>query len=350
MKKFDFIIGNPPYQDEAVGDQKNYAKPIYNYFIDEAYKCGKKVELIHPARFLFNAGSTPKAWNEKMLNDIHLKLLQYESNSLSVFPNADIMGGLAITYHDEDKKYEPIKHFVAFELLDNIGCKVANTCEEFVNSIVYAPESYKFTDEMHQEHSQVEGMLSKGHKYDFKSNVLEKLQNIIFFSEKPNDQRDYVKFIGLVSAKRQQMWIDKKYIKEADNFNYYKVFLPESNGSGAIEDGKQTVLIGEPIVAGPQCGHTQTFISIGKYKTKKEAENLCKYLKTRFARALLGILKITQHNTKATWANVPLQDFTSSSDIDWSKSIADIDKQLYKKYGLSKEEIDFIESHVKEMD
>ena len=74
-----------------------------------------------------------------------------------------------------------------------------------------------------------------------------------------------------------------------------------------------------------------------------------KYIKTKFARAMLGTLKITQHNIQETWLNVPLQDFTGNSDIDWSKSVSEIDKQLYKKYGLSKEEISFIESKVREM-
>lgn len=64
---------------------------------------------------------------------------------------------------------------------------------------------------------------------------------------------------------------------------------------------------------------------------------------------MLGTLKVTQHNPKNTWKNVPLQDFTNKSDIDWSKSISEIDQQLYKKYGLDKKEIDFIETHVKEM-
>ena len=64
---------------------------------------------------------------------------------------------------------------------------------------------------------------------------------------------------------------------------------------------------------------------------------------------MLGTLKITQHNKRDTWKNVPLQNFTSASDINWSASIHDIDQQLYKKYGLSQQESDFIESHVKEM-
>ena len=70
--KFDFVIGNPPYQDETLGENKGYAPPIYHLFLDGAYKVADKVELIHPARFLFNAGSTPKAWNQKMLSDPHL--------------------------------------------------------------------------------------------------------------------------------------------------------------------------------------------------------------------------------------------------------------------------------------
>ena len=74
------------------------------------------------------------------------------------------------------------------------------------------------------------------------------------------------------------------------------------------------------------------------------------YIKTKFARVLLGVLKITQDNTRDKWAKVPLQDFTSNSDIDWSQSIAELDAQLYRKYGLSQEEIDFIESKVKEME
>lgn len=82
---------------------------------------------------------------------------------------------------------------------------------------------------------------------------------------------------------------------------------------------------------------------------KEDAEHALKYVKTKFARALLHILKVTQDNNRETWRYVPLQDFTDSSDINWNTSIANIDKQLYKKYGLSQEEVDFIETHVKEM-
>lgn len=89
---------------------------------------------------------------------------------------------------------------------------------------------------------------------------------------------------------------------------------------------------------------------MGNFNTEAEADALVKYLKTKFVRALLGILKVTQDMTPRVWGLVPQQDFTSGSDIDWSQSIVDIDRQLYAKYGLDDEEIQFIESHVKEMD
>ena len=93
--KFNFVIGNPPYQEETEGTSD---KPIYNFFIDAAYGVSDRVLLITPARFLFNAGKTPKAWNEKMLNDPHIKVVYYEQDSSKVFANTDIMGGVAISY------------------------------------------------------------------------------------------------------------------------------------------------------------------------------------------------------------------------------------------------------------
>ena len=88
---------------------------------------------------------------------------------------------------------------------------------------------------------------------------------------------------------------------------------------------------------------------MGSFSSEEEVFNCVKYTKAKFARALLSVLKVTQDNTPGKWAYVPLQDFTPNSDIDWSKSVHEIDLQLYRKYGLSKDEIEFIETHVKEM-
>ncbi len=155
--------------------------------------------------------------------------------------------------------------------------------------------------------------------------------------------------IGRIGSSRTYRTIYRRYVQQNEYINKYKVFLPEANGSGAIGEVIPTPLIGEPTIGKPGMGTTDTFLCVGKYDNEIEATATMKYLKTRFARALLGVKKVTQHNPKATWSLVPLQDFSSSSDIDWSKSIPEIDQQLYKKYGLDDAEIDFIESHIKEM-
>lgn len=107
-----------------------------------------------------------------------------------------------------------------------------------------------------------------------------------------------------------------------------------------------STVLGEAIVGKPGVGCTQTFITFGAFDTELEARNANKYIHTKFARALLGTLKVTQHNHKGTWINVPLQDFTADSDIDWSRPIWEVDEQLYRKYGLSDAEIKFIERHI----
>ncbi len=89
-KLFDYVIGNPPYQEDT---KDTSDKPVYNLFMDGAFEVSDKVEMITPARFLFNAGKTPKSWNRKMLSDEHFKVLHYEQNSSEVFPSTDIKGG-----------------------------------------------------------------------------------------------------------------------------------------------------------------------------------------------------------------------------------------------------------------
>jgi type II restriction enzyme len=122
------------------------------------------------------------------------------------------------------------------------------------------------------------------------------------------------------------------------------VLIPKSNGSGTLGETLST-----PVVGAPTIGHTLTFLSIGKFEEESQAEACLKYIKTRFARVLLGSLKVTQDNPRDTWTNVPMQDFTSNSDIDWSVGVTDIDHQLYAKYDLTPEEISFIESMIKGM-
>lgn len=344
--KFDVVIGNPPYQEET---KDTSDKPIYNYFMSEAYKFADKVCFITPARFLFNAGKTPKKWNAKMLNDKHLKVAYYEQDSSNVFPNTDIKGGVAITYRDTQKNFGKIGTFTHFEELNTALHKVLekNKNGDFLDFLYYSTDSYKFSQKMHQDFPEVKEKLSKGHEKTVASSVLTSLDNIFTEDKKFEDS---FKFIGVIKNKRKWRYINSEYIEEHPNLRKFKVMLPGSNGSGAIGEVLSTPLVGEPLVGEPLVGHTQTFISFGAFDNREEAENLLKYIKTKFARTMLGTLKITQSNKKDTWRNVPLQNFTNNSDIDWSQSIAQIDKQLYKKYGLDEREIKFIEEKVREME
>lgn len=342
--KFDVIIGNPPYQDETIGDNKTYAPPIYHKFLDESYKLADKVLMIHPARFLFNAGSTPKEWNRKMLSDKHLKVVHYEEDGSKIFPNTDIKGGIAITYRDTTQDYGAIGTFIIYEEIKQILKKVKKHDFSPFSELVFAPESHQFTNDLHEDFKNAKNFLSKGHKYDVMTNIFGKLP-FVFLDEKPNDGDEYYRFFGREKNKRVYKWIKTKYIKEHPNLRKYKVFLAKSNGTGEFGE-----TLSEPVLGLPMDGHTQTFISIGSFDTEYEAMSVIKYIKTKFLRALLGTLKVTQDNKRATWSNIPIQDFTPNSDIDWSKSISEIDQQLYKKYNLSETEINFIEEKVKAME
>lgn len=109
-------------------------------------------------------------------------------------------------------------------------------------------------------------------------------------------------------------------------------------------------MIGYPYVGGKNSACTDSLFSIGAFDTEVEAENLAKYMKTKFLRYMVSILKTSQNVTQIVYKFVPMQDFTTISDIDWSKSIHEIDVQLYAKYGLTEEEIAFIESMIKPME
>lgn len=341
--KFDFIIGNPPYQEEQEGDNKTYAPPIYNLFLENSYMVADRVEMIHPARFLFNAGTTPKAWNKKMLNDTHLKVLYYEQDSSKVFSNTEIKGGIVITYHDVNNKYDAIGIFTAYQELNSIIHKVKNKSSESMERIVISRTAYRLTDKMHEEHPEAITQLTDGHPYDMSTNVFDKLPQV-FYNERPNDGYEYVTIIGRTNNKRIYKFIRKDYVNSIESFSKYKLLLPSANGNGRLGE-----TLTPPIIEPPFVGATETFISVGGFNTNEEAISAVKYIKTKFARVLLGVLKVTQHLTPQKWKYVPLQDFTPDSDIDWSKSVAEIDLQLYAKYGLDEAEIEFIESHVKEM-
>lgn len=300
--------------------------------------------LITPAKFLSNAGDTPKSWNEKMLHDSHLRIVHYEQNSANIFPNTDIKGGVVVTLRDATQNFGEIGIFTPLPELQSILKKVTSMAKQSFNEIAFSSTSYKFSDRLLQDHPDIETRRPKGHKYDIAPNIFEVLPEI-FFDKQPSDNDEYVRLLGRLKGDRVYKWIKRAYIKNHPNLDKYKVIVPHSNGSGALGEVVSTPLVGTPLV-----GTTQTFMTFGQFDNRSEAEAALKYVKTKFARVMLGVLKVTQHNPISVWAKVPLQNFTSESDIDWMTSVGKIDNQLFSKYGLDQQEIAFIEEKVQGME
>ena len=353
LMRFDFVIGNPPYQDETVGGNTSFAPQIYHVFLDASYKVSDRVELIHPARFLFDAGSTPKDWNRKMLQDKSFKVLEFYPNVASVFPGIELTGGVVISYHDTTKDFGAIGVFAAYEELNSILRKVNNSLEfKSMEDIVVTRTIYRLTDKLHEDFPEAKGQLSKGHAYDMSSNIFDVLPQV-FYREKPCDNNEYIRMLGRKEGKREYMFIRRDYVNTSRicNVDKYKVVISKADGAaGTIGKPIPARVIGKSLVECPEEGTTESFISIGAFDTEEEALSCQQYITTKFARTLISILKVTQEINPSKFKYVPLQDFTSSSDIDWSQSIHSIDLQLYDKYGLTEDERNFIETHVKEMD
>ena len=341
--KFDFIIRNPPYQEERQGDS-NTATPIYHLFMDSAYSISDRVLLISPARFLFNSGYTSKAWNQERLNDTHFKVEAFYPSSFDVFHGVDIKGGIAITYRDTGKNFGPIEVFTVYPELNHIFHRITSH-DEFhsIVDIIVTSFAYHFTAQLYQENPSLIGRASKGHEYDLQSNIFDTLSEV-FFDHVDQSKDEYIRILGRSGNQRIWKWIKRSYVKHVANLDKYKLFLPKAAGIGQFGE-----TLPETILGRPGDGATITFSSIGYFGSEEEANRCNIYLKTKFARALLGVLKVTQDLTPGKFKYVPLQNFSSSSDIDWSVSIPEIDRQLYAKYGLDENEIAFIESHVKEM-
>ena len=339
---FDIAVGNPPYQEEGYNNGRKL--PIYDSFMDISYTIAEQAVLITPARFLFEAGQTAKEWNRKMLNDEFFKVMMYEPNASTIFSNAEIKGGVAISVRDTKTKCGKIGVFTAYPPLNSILQKVC-TIEDGklkLDSIISSQGIYRFSDKLFADHPEVETLSGNGTGAKIISKIVELMPTV--FTDTPNESTANVKFLAKTKAGRQFKYIREEYLQDNPYLKTFNVLIPESNGSGAFET------LVSPLIAAPGEGSADTFISMGTFATADEAECLRKYIITKFARAMLGVKKVTQHNPKATWEYVPMQDFTQSSDINWNQSISEIDNHLYKKYGLTEEEVTFIETMVKEME
>jgi len=342
-KKFDVVIGNPPYQEEAQGEGTRDT-PVYHLFMDAAYEVGTRAILITPARFLFNAGFTPKAWNEKMLADPHLAVPIYVRDSSELFPGTRIRAGIAVTYRDESRVGAPIGTFTAYPELNTILHNVLESGAVSLETLgMTSSRSYRYTEKLYHDHPEALGLRPVGNAALVNTNAFEQF-SFLYHAEKPSDADKYVQVLGVIKNKRLFRWIRGEYITGPESFGKYKVAIPAANESNKLG------WMAAPQVLGPEVGVTQTFLTVGAFETEGEAQACFAYVKTKFARAMLYVLKVTQHNPRSTWKYVPAQDFTSASDIDWTKAIPEIDAELYAKYGLDSEEIAFIEAKVKPME
>ena len=258
---------------------------------------------------------------DKILADKHFKVVDYFQKSIDVFPSVDIKGGVVITYRDAKTEFEPIGFFSEYEELKSILQKVLShqgfVKNEFSN-LISSQGLYKFSEVAFNEHPEIYEVQGNGTAAKITSNAFEHLPHI-FHEEEPDNPDVFIRILGRSKNQRVYKWIEKRYTLPTDGYCV------------------------------PVIGHTDTFLSIGKFTDAQQADRCLKYVKTKFTRCLLGTLKATQHNPRETWANVPMQDFTSGSDINWDVPIPEIDRQLYSKYWLSDEEIQFIEQNIKSM-
>lgn len=243
-----------------------------------------------------------------------------------------------MSYYDIEKNFGAIRTFTKYPELNTILQKVEQHNPRSLSEIIYSPLSFGVSKLMIEENPDLVPRL--------RSSAFVKLSKI-FFTDKPNDGKDYIQIIGLGEKnKRVRRYVRKDYIEDkGGTLNKYTLLMAHVSGVGNFGEKLTFGTVAEPGV-----GYLQTFMGIGKFDNESEANNVQKYIQTKFARTMLGILKATQNCPGPTWKYVPLQDFTDKSDIDWSVSVKEIDRQLYKKYGLSEGEIAFIEEKVREME
>lgn len=341
-KKFDVVIGNPPYQEEATGEGTRDT-PVYHLFMDAAYEVAHKAVLITPARFLFDAGFTPKAWNQRMLADPHLSVPIYVRNSSALFPGTKIRAGIAVTYRDSSRTVGPIGAFTPDPRHNAILHKVIESGDGSLEEAgITSSRSYRFTEELYRDHPEAGALRPEGNAALVNTNTFEQFA-FLYSMEPPEGERDHVRLLGVIKNKRTYRWIPRNYLDGPESLDKYKVAVPAANESTTLGQ------MATPQLLGPGTGVTQTFLTIGSFDTEKEARACLAYVKSKFARVMLYVLKVTQHNPRSTWKYVPNQTFSDDSDIDWSQPIPEIDRQLYAKYGLDASEVAFIEENVKSM-
>ena len=336
--KFNAIIGNPPYQMMDGGGGSS-STPLYNYFV----QISKLIEpifltMIMPSRWMTGGKGLDK-FRETMLKDRHIRLIHDFMNSNDCFPYVSIEGG--VCYFLRNKNEEGLCKFVSHVLGDTI------TSERYL--------SENKSDVVIREVGSI-SILNKvlSGKENFSSIVQARnLFKIKKDSLKVEEGNCKYKVLGRFDGKRGLMFLGDYQSKDKrvnEFLGKWKIFVSKADGAaGQLGNPIPARIIGKAELGEPNTICTETFLAVGPFNTKIEAEDATKYMQTRLFRFMVGIRKL-KNMTQDTYSYVPLQDFTSSSDIDWSKSIDEIDEQLFDKYELTDEERDFIRKMIKPME
>lgn len=329
--KINAIVGNPPYQVMDGGTDRG-AIPVYNYFVEVAKKVSPAhISMIMPARW-YAGGRGLDDFRTMMMQDKDIAELSDFELSKDLFPTVDIAGGLCVILWSKGHNSEcrVINHGA---LKDSVAKRYLNEFEVVIRSNAAIPILRKVI-------AQTSDFLN---------------QKVL--SINPFGFRTYFRGskTGEIKILTSQGWSKVKRADITKGIEYvdtYKIivgrFVP-SNGEMNVKPGEGYRVITDPKILLPGEINTETYIDTAVFLTKEEAVNYRHYLLTKFARYLLRQGVTSVNVTKECFTFVPSQDFTSESDIDWSQSVADIDRQLYAKYGLSDEEIAFIESMIKPM-
>ena len=329
--KFDAIVGNPPYQIMDGGAQAS-AKPVYNSFVDVTRKIKPNyVSMIMPARW-YAGGKGLDAFRNSMLTDNHLSEIVDFPVSADCFPSVEIKGGVCYFLWDKKHTGDCLIKTINGGHISEMQRPLQEKNLDFFIRYNYAVTIYRKVAEKTEE--SFEKHVSSRKPFGISTSVLghgiREANDIVFYGNKNKS------FIDRNKVKTNQSWISKE-----------KIFISYAYGAG--EEFPHQI-INMPILAEMNSACSETYIVIGPFGNKDICRSVIAYIKSKFFRFMVLLKKNTQHATKTVYQLVPTQDFTENSDIDWSKSVAEIDQQLYKKYNLSDEEIAFIDSMIKPME
>lgn len=326
--KINAIVGNPPYQvmDGGAGVS---AKPVYNEFVNIARTLSPNyISMIMPSRW-YAGGKGLDAFRDSMLNDKHIAKLFDYFDATDVFPKIDLSGGVCYflwsAVHNDDCLVTTSRNGIRNTLLRPL-------LEEGADSFIRFNEAVSIINKIPKKvqsfYTSVSSRKPFGIATDFKIDKTV-TKGVELFAYPKNGWIDSTK----ISVHKE--WINK-----------YKVFISYAYG----ERGDFPYFaIGKPFYGYPMTCCSETYLVVNPCDSEDEMKNVVLYLRTKFLRFLVLLKKNTQHATSKVYSLVPIQDFTSTSDIDWSQSVADIDRQLYAKYGLTEDEVAFIESMIKPM-